>query len=83
MNQEKALNVENTLIDIVMEEKKFMCAKCGKVEVSYEGAYCDECKGSFDDRCDKFRSAINSVKETGDWRKDWIARRDAINGMFR
>ena len=66
-----------------MEEKKFMCAKCGKVEVSFEGAYCDGCKGAFDDRCEKFRNVMASVEETGDWRKDWEARRNAINSMFR
>ena len=66
-----------------MEEKKFMCAKCGKVEVSFEGAYCDGCKGAFDDRCEKFRNVMASVEETGDWRKDWEAKRNAINSMFR
>ena len=66
-----------------MEEKKFMCAKCGAVEVNYEGAYCDNCKGTFEERCDKHRSAINSVEETGDWAEDMRRRRDAINSMFR
>lgn len=66
-----------------MSKEKFLCAKCGKVEVGYEGAYCDKCKGTFEERCDKLRSALGSVKETGDWLKDWYARRDAINSMFR
>ena len=55
-----------------MEKKKYMCAKCGEVEVSFEGAYCD-----------RYRSAINSVEETGDWAEDMRRRRDAINSMFR
>ena len=66
-----------------MEKRKYMCAKCGEVEVSFEGAYCDKCKGTFDERCDRFRSAINSVEETGDWAEDMRRRRDAINSMFR
>lgn len=63
--------------------EKIMCAKCGTFEVEYEGAYCDKCKGTFDDRCNKFRTAMNSVEETGDWRKDWESRKNAINSMFR
>lgn len=67
-----------------MEKKeKFICPKCGKREVPYKDAYCDECKGTFDQQCNRFRAALNSVEETGDWRKDWEARRDAINRMFR
>lgn len=66
-----------------MKKKEFICPKCGKKQVPYEGAYCDKCKGTFDERCDRYRSAINSVEETGDWAEDMRRRRDAINSMFR
>lgn len=65
-----------------MDKNKYICPKCGKVEVPYKGAYCEECKGTFEERCSKLRSAMSSVKETGDWREDWEARKRAINGMF-
>ena len=71
------------LIHQVISMEKIMCAKCGKVEVSYEGAYCDECKGTFEERCNNYRSTMNAVKETGDWRKDWKERVKALNSMFR
>lgn len=61
----------------------YLCPKCGKKEVPNKDAYCEECKGTFDERCDKLRYALNSEEETGDWKKDWEARRDAINRMFR
>lgn len=66
-----------------MDKNKYICPKCGKVEVSYKGAYCEECKGTFEERCAKYRAAVNSVKETGDWAEDMRRRRDAINAMFR
>lgn len=66
-----------------MKTEKYICPKCGKNEVSYKDAYCEECKGTFEKRCNRYRSAINSVEETGDWREDMRRRREAINSMFR
>lgn len=59
------------------------CPKCGKVEVSSKDAYCDECKGTFDDRCDMVRAALVSVEETGDPIEDFRRRRDALNSLHR
>lgn len=66
-----------------MENKIYYCPKCGEVEVSSEGAYCDECKGSFDDRCNMVRAALASVEETGDPIEDFRRRRDALNSLHR